>query len=224
VIRVFLLNEHDLARHAARAALDAAAGVDVVGESRYGGNAVSAVTIARSEVLVAADPQTSGGDGLHACRRIRAVSPSVRLVLVAAQPDERLALWSCLLGASEFVRRQSDHGPLVEAVRGVAGGRTVSMDLAWPMAKLRADGPAVDDEQRTLLQLLAGGLTDRQIAGLTQWSEWEVASRIVAIAETCGLLDGVSAVLTGLWAADRTAGGERRPSYARPPRSPSTLA
>jgi DNA-binding NarL/FixJ family response regulator len=110
------------------------------------------------------------GTGVEVCRRVRAVDPGVRGLLLTAADDDDAALAAILAGAAGYATKLASNVDLVGAVRSVAAGRDlVGGAVREHVAERFLEGvgrlrPALDDDEHRVLELVAAGLTDAEIA------------------------------------------------------------
>jgi DNA-binding NarL/FixJ family response regulator len=167
IVKVYLLDDHDLVRRGLRDLLAAARDIQVVGDSSSARGAARAILELGANVMVL-DLQLQDGTGIEVCREVRAVDPSVSgLLLTSFDEDEALAA-AILAGAGGYIVKASRSADLIGAVRRLSGGRSmIDPVLAEPVVqRLRSQVPIPplnDHEQRVLAYVLEG-LTNREIA------------------------------------------------------------
>jgi DNA-binding NarL/FixJ family response regulator len=167
-VTVFLLDDHELLRCGLRDTLATAGGFVVVGESGSAREAVQRILALRPQVMLL-DVQLPDGSGVDVCRRVRDVAPDVKGLVVTTYDDDDARLAATVAGASGFVLKQIDPRELVRTVRRVAAGETVMQAGERSRAVRRtADEPygvldRLTGQERRILDLIAEGLTNRQI-------------------------------------------------------------
>lgn len=119
-IRVLLADDHDAIRTGLRLMLDAADGIEVVGEAADGAVAVDQARVLRPDVVLM-DLRMPGTDGIEATRRITADGSADVLVLTTFDLDEYL-FGALRAGAAGFLLKSTDAPSLIDAVRRVAAG------------------------------------------------------------------------------------------------------
>ena len=123
-IRVLLADDHPLLRESFRTLLDVTPGLALAGEAGTGAEAVLLARLHRPDVVLM-DVQMPGMDGITATRRIRAATPSVRVIMLTTfAPDDyvRAALHA---GASGFLVKDCTAIDLLDGIRLVAAGGTL---------------------------------------------------------------------------------------------------
>jgi two-component system, NarL family, response regulator DevR len=173
-IKVFLLDDHEVVRLGLRQLLEAEDDLEVVGEAGTAAQAISRVPALRPDVAVL-DVRLPDGDGITVCRELRSAmdDPPACLMLTSYSDDEAL-FTAIMAGAAGYLLKQVSGTDLVGAVRRLAAGESL-LDPAMTTAVLdRLRHPAEEDEdprykslteqERKILDLIAEGKTNRQIA------------------------------------------------------------
>jgi DNA-binding NarL/FixJ family response regulator len=171
VISVFLLDDHEVVRRGLRNLLIAEPDIEVVGEAGTADSALSRIPMLLPRVAVL-DVRLPDGDGVSVCRDIRSSYPETACLMLTSYGDDQALLGAIMAGAAGYVLKQTSGSELVSAVRAVAAGRsTLDAHAAQRvMARLRERTVSVDrlaalsDQERRVLDLVAEGLTNRQIA------------------------------------------------------------
>lgn len=170
-ITVFLVDDHEVVRRGVRDLLEGSGDVEVVGESGSVAEARVAVPAAAPDVAVL-DVQLPDGTGIELCRELRSERPELACLMLTSFPDDDALLDAVVAGAAGYVLKQVRGSDLVAAVRQVAAGHSL-LDpvLRERAAKRIRRGPEEDErlqhltpQERRILDLLADGLTNRQIA------------------------------------------------------------
>jgi DNA-binding NarL/FixJ family response regulator len=173
-IKVFLLDDHEVVRLGLRQLLDGEPDVEVVGEAATAAQAIVRVPALQPDVAVL-DVRLPDGDGITVCREIRSVmdEPPACLMLTSFSDDEAL-FTAIMAGAAGYLLKQVSGTDLIGAIRRLAVGESL-LDPAMTTAVLeRLRNPAEDDDdpryqslteqERKILELIAEGKTNRQIA------------------------------------------------------------
>ena len=171
MIRVFLLDDHEVVRRGLRELLESDGDIEVAGEAGTVEEALRRVAAVRPNVAIL-DIQLPDGSGVEVCRDIRSRHPEVNcLVLTSFSDDE--ALFSALMaGASGYLLKQIRGNDLLDAVRRVANGESLldpgvtKQVLDRLRSGTREDDPLGDltEQERNVFELIGEGRTNRQIA------------------------------------------------------------
>ena len=169
--RVFLLDDHELVRRGLRDLLEAEDDLVVVGEAGTAEEALRRVPATNPDVAVL-DVRLPDGNGVEVCRDIRAKRPEIQCLMLTSFADDEALFNAIMAGAAGYVLKQIKGTDLVDAIRKVAVGQSL-LDpavTARVLERLRS-GPEEDErlarlteQERKILDLIAEGLTNRQIA------------------------------------------------------------
>src|SRR3954469_5061038 len=171
MIRVYLLDDHEVVRRGLRDLLEAEDDMDVVGESGSALEAAHRIPALRPDVAVL-DGRLPDGSGVDVCRDIRSVDPSIKALILTSYDDDDALFAAIMGGASGYLLKQVRGNDLVDSVRRVAAGQSM-LDPAMTAQVLERvrSGPAQDREldgltaqEQKILELIGEGLTNRQIA------------------------------------------------------------
>ncbi len=167
--RVFLLDDHEIVRRGLRELFEAEEDLVVVGEAGTAEEALARIPAVSADVAVL-DVRLPDGDGVEVCREIRSKHPEVNCLILTSFSDDEALFSAIMAGASGYVLKQVRGTDLVDAVRRVAQGQSL-LDpavTARVLERLRApqvqdDLGKLTDQERRILDLIAEGLTNRQI-------------------------------------------------------------
>jgi two-component system response regulator DevR len=171
LIRVFLLDDHEVVRRGLKELLEDAGGMEVVGEASTAAEAIRRIPATKPEVAVL-DVRLPDGDGVEVCREVRSKVPGLACLMLTSYTDDEALFEAIMAGASGYVLKQIRGNELIDAIRTVASGKSLLDPTATArvLDRLR-QGEAEDEkiaslteQERKLLDLLAQGLTNREIA------------------------------------------------------------
>jgi DNA-binding NarL/FixJ family response regulator len=169
--RIFLLDDHEIVRRGLRELLEAEDDLTVVGEAGTAAEALARIPPTTPDVAVL-DVRLPDGDGVEVCRDIRSAHPEIRCLMLTSFADDEALFSAIMAGASGYVLKQVRATDLVDAIRRVARGESLLDPSVTTRVLERLRGGPEEDEltanltpqERKLLDLLAEGLTNRQIA------------------------------------------------------------
>jgi DNA-binding NarL/FixJ family response regulator len=169
-IRVFLLDDHEIVRRGVRELLEVEEDFEVVGEAGTAEDALARIAASVPDVAII-DMRLPDGNGVEVCREVRSRNPEIQCVVLTSFADDEALFDSIMAGAAGYLLKQIKGNDLVDAVRRVAAGQSL-LDpnvTARVLERLRT-GPVQDerlarltDQERKILDLIAEGLTNRQI-------------------------------------------------------------
>lgn len=169
-LRVFLLDDHEVVRRGIRELLESEDDIEVVGEAGSAEEALTRIPPTRPEVAVL-DVRLPDGDGVEVCRDIRSRHPEIQCLMLTSFADDDALFSSIMAGAAGYVLKQVKGTDLVDAIRRVGRGESL-LDPAVTrrvLERLRTkpeedELSGLTDQERKILELIAEGLTNRQIA------------------------------------------------------------
>ncbi len=194
MIRVFLLDDHEVVRRGLRDLLQDSGDIEVVGESGSAEEAAHRIPALRPDVAVL-DARLPDGDGIEVCRAVRAVDPSIQGLILTSYEDDEALFAAIMAGAAGYVLKQIRGTDLVDAVRRVAAGQSL-LDpavTARVLDRIRKGVEAPDvlqgltEQERRVLTLMAEGLTNREIAQKMFLSEKTVKNYVSSVLAKLGL-------------------------------------
>jgi two-component system response regulator DevR len=171
VIRVFLLDDHEVVRRGIAELLIQDGDIEVIGESGSAVEAVHRIPALRPNVAIL-DARLPDGNGIDVCRDVRAVDPSIYGLILTSYEDDEALFAAIMAGASGYVLKQIRGTDLVDTVRRVASGQSL-LDpavTARVLDRIRngAEQPnelkSLTDQERRILEFVAQGLTNHEIA------------------------------------------------------------
>ncbi len=190
-LRVLVVDDHEVVRQGLVALIGRRDGFEVVGEA---GTVAEAIEGARRHQpdLVIMDVRLPDGSGIEACREIREEFPATRIVMLTSYPDEEAVLSAIVAGASGYLLKQIRGRDLVAALETVGRGESL-LDPAVTekvLARIRkiATGSEEADElsqltsqERKILELVAAGMTNKEIAAEVFLSDKTVKNYVSSI-------------------------------------------
>jgi DNA-binding NarL/FixJ family response regulator len=202
-LRVVVVDDHPMYREGLVMALESMAGVEVVGEAGDGERAIDVVGRADPDVVLM-DLHMPGMNGIETTRRLLAEQAD-RAVLVLTMLDGEDSVFAAMrAGARGYLLKGADRAEIERAVRTVAGGEVVfsaaiaSRVLAW----FRSGGgtpdlapfPELTEREREVLDLVARGLTNAEIARRLVVSDKTVRNHVSNVFAKLHVTDRASAV------------------------------
>lgn len=194
MIRVFTLDDHEVVRRGLRDLLEHEADIEVVGESASAVEALRRIPAIQPD-LVVLDAELPDGSGIDVCRRVIDQDPSIRALILTSNRDDELLFSSIMAGASGYVLKRIPGKDLVDAVRTVASGQSLLdpavTDLVLERIRRGREQPeelaGLTERELRILELVAEGLTNRQIAERTYLAEKTVKNYVSSLLSKLGL-------------------------------------
>lgn len=169
-VRVFLLDDHEIVRRGLKELLEGEEDLVVVGEAGTAAEALARIPAAAPDVAVL-DVRLPDGDGVEVCREIRSAHPGINCLMLTSYADDEALFSAILAGAAGYVLKQVRGTDLIDAIRRVAAGQSLLDPGVTARVLERLRSPQAPDEnlaslseqERRILDLIAEGLTNRQI-------------------------------------------------------------
>jgi DNA-binding NarL/FixJ family response regulator len=175
-IRILLADDHTVVRDGLRALLERESDMTVVAEAADGRDSVHLAETESPDVVVM-DLAMPNMNGMEATRRILAANPRIGVVILSMHQDESYVLGALKAGAKGYLLKDSPRGEVVEAIRSAAQGRSfLTRKIARILQEdyvgaLRQRGledryELLSDREREILQLIAEGRANKEVANL----------------------------------------------------------
>jgi DNA-binding NarL/FixJ family response regulator len=193
MVRVYLLDDHEVVRRGLRELLELESDIEVVGESGTAGEATRRIPALRPDVMVL-DARLPDGSGIDVCRDVRSVDPSVAGLILTSYDDDDALRAAVMAGAAGYLLKDVRGTDLVDSIRRVAAGE--SLLNADVVSRLRADWGHSDDDprlaqlspqERRILPLIAEGRTNRQIGETMSLAEKTVKNYVTSVLAKLGM-------------------------------------
>ena len=206
-VTVMIVDDHEMAREGLRSMLKTNRQITVIGEARDGTEAIEKASSLKPTIILM-DYKMAGLDGLAATRKIKAIHPTVSIIMMSSYEDAAIVVESVKAGASGYLVKDSSRELLVHTLLAVAsGGVLVKASLLQHVFGFSADRnsrqaskpqslqlPAVEtltSREENILRLIAEGKTNRAIADKMGFAEITIKKH-------------VQEIIAKLYASDRT--------------------
>jgi RNA polymerase sigma factor (sigma-70 family) len=205
-VKVLLVDDDDLMRAGLRAVLSSDSAVEVVGEAADGRTAVAAVRARRPDVVLM-DVRMPDLDGIAATREVLASSPEVKVVILTTFEQDDYIFGALNAGASGFLLKRSRPEELLAAIHTVAAGDSLlAPSVTRTVIERMAQQPPPDRDaherlaeltprEREVLELIARGLSNSEIADELVIEETTVKTHVKRILMKLRLRDRIQAVI-----------------------------
>ncbi|GAA2607582.1 response regulator [Paractinoplanes durhamensis] len=194
MIRVFVLDDHEVVRRGLIDLLESDGDIQVVGESGSAQEASRRIPAFRPDVMIL-DARLPDGNGIDVCRDVRAIDSSIKGLILTSYEDDEALFAAIMAGASGYVLKQIRGTDLVDAVRRVAEGQSL-LDPAITQRVLERIRNGVEaprelagltEQERRILEFIAEGLTNREIASRMFLAEKTVKNYVSHLLAKLGL-------------------------------------
>jgi DNA-binding NarL/FixJ family response regulator len=190
-ITIVVVDDHPVVRNGLVALLGTIPGFDVVGEAADGEAAVRVVEEVQPDVVLM-DVRMPGMDGVEATRRIREKVPGCRVLILTMHDDDATVFTAMKAGARGYLLKEAEQDDIVRAVHAVMAGEAIFGPgvatrllgyFAEPPTMVGADVnfPELTERERTILDLLAQGKRNSDIAAQIYLSPKTVSNHLTSI-------------------------------------------
>ena len=208
MIRVCLVDDHTIVREGLRTLLDLVDDIEVVAEASDGVDAVTRIPDAAPDVVLL-DMRMPRLDGLGVLTQLGKQHTLPPTIILTTFDDDDTVLDGIRAGAKGFLLKDVSLDRLTSAIRTVAGGGTmiqpaVTARILKGLEGVTCDFPSLDppdpltERETEILQLMAGGYSNREIAGALSLAEGTVKNHISSILSKLGVRDRTRSVLKAL--------------------------
>jgi DNA-binding NarL/FixJ family response regulator len=205
-VRVLVVDDDKLMRAGLRAVISSDESIEVIGEAGDGRAAIDSARRLDPDVVLM-DVRMPEIDGISATREVLEVAPEARVVIVTTFEEDEYVFGALAAGASGFLLKRTGPEELIDAIKTVAGGDallspSVTRRVIERMARQPTPGEPEEARmaeltarEREVLELIAGGLTNAEIAERLVIEESTVKTHVKRILMKLGLRDRVQAVI-----------------------------
>jgi DNA-binding NarL/FixJ family response regulator len=194
MIRVVLVDDHEIVRRGISELLTAEPDIEVVGEASTAQEATGRIIALRPDVVLL-DVRLPDGSGIDVCREVRSAHPEIRCLMLTAYDDEEAMASAVVAGASGYVLKDIRGVGLLDSIRRVAGGAVLinpvlkSRLVQKLAARIETDPRlgSLTGRENQILALIADGLTNRQIGERLSIAEKTVKNYVSGILNKLGL-------------------------------------
>jgi DNA-binding NarL/FixJ family response regulator len=204
-VRVLVVDDDDLMRAGIKAVLSSDAGIEVVGEAGDGRSAIHEARKLHPDVILM-DVRMPDLDGIAATREVVAVSPQIKVAILTTFEEEDYIFGALSAGASGFLLKRTQPEELVAAIHTLAAGDSLlAPSVTRRVIERMTEQPVPDPSagrleeltprEREVLELIAGGLSNSEIAAQLVIEESTVKTHVKRILMKLHLRDRVQAVI-----------------------------
>ena len=211
-IRTMIVDDHALFRRGLEMVLDEEADIEVVGQASDGSEAVEKAGESLPDVVLM-DIRMPRSSGIEACRAMKEVAPSAKIVMLTISDEEEDLFEAIRAGASGYLLKDLPLDEVAETVRAVHGGQSlINPSMAGKLltefaALAKRDGPdrvqqvpapRLTDREMQVLKLVARGMNNRDIAKELFISENTVKNHVRNILEKLQIHSRMEAVMVAV--------------------------
>jgi len=203
-LRVLIADDHPLFRKGMRTLLNATAETEVIGEATNGQEVIELAATLQPDVILM-DLQMPGVNGIEATRQILHQNPHIRILVVTLFEDDTSVFNALRAGARGYILKDAKEDEMVRAIRAVGRGEAIfSPAIATRLMEFFATPrpsaakeifPTLTEREREILQLIAGGSTNSDIAKCLALSVKTVSNYVSNIFSKLQVTDRAQAII-----------------------------
>lgn len=194
MIRVFLVDDHEIVRRGIAGIIDAEPDLEVVGESGTVQRTLGRIAATSPDVVVL-DVRLPDGSGIDLCRSIRSSHPETICLMLTAYDDDDASLAAVIAGAAGYVLKDVRGHNLLDSIRRAAAGETliarvVANRVIARVAQVSTAAsipPELTMREGQVLRLIADGLTNRQIGERLELAEKTIKNYVSGLLAKLGM-------------------------------------
>ena len=196
-IRILTVDDHALLREGIAAMVNGESDMKLVAEASNGKEAIEKFRMHHPDVTLM-DLQMPNLNGIEAINQIRSECPNARIIVLTTYTGDAQVLGALKAGARGYLLKGHVHRDLLETIRAVhAGQKRIPPEIAAAVANQLSDEKLTEREIQ-ILQLIAAGNANKQIADQLSIGEATVKSHVVNLLSKLGANDRAHAVTIGL--------------------------
>jgi DNA-binding NarL/FixJ family response regulator len=197
-IRILIAEDHAVVRDGLTSVLDFESDMKVVGHAKNGIEAIARFRELRPDVVLL-DLAMPVVDGVQAIVEIRSKFQDARILVLTTYDGDEIVFRALESGAKGYLLKDCSTADLLAAIRKVhAGGSHVSDRAAAQLAERAMKGPPLSAREIEVLQLIAAGRSNKEIAGLLFISEGTVKTHVLSIHEKLGVSGRTESVVMAI--------------------------
>jgi two-component system response regulator DevR len=191
---VYLLDDHEVVRRGLTDLLESQGDIEVIGETGLAREATTRIPALRPDVMIL-DARLPDGSGIDVCRDVRSVDPSIKGLILTSYEDDEALFAAIMAGAAGYVLKQVRGTDLIDGVRRVAAGQSMLdpavtqrvLDRIRSGVEQPQELKALTDQERRVLEHIAAGRTNREIAAEMFLAEKTVKNYVSSMLAKLGL-------------------------------------
>jgi NarL family two-component system response regulator YdfI len=203
MIKVLIVDDHQVVREGLRAILEASEDLTLIGEAGDGSEGVRLASELQPDVVLM-DLRMPGMDGIEAIERIKALHPAIEIVILTTYDDDALIIRGLRAGARGYLLKDVSRKILFDSIRAAHSGElllppAVAQKLLTHLGEpATAQTEVLSDREQQVLTLMAKGDANKQIAGQLDITERTVKAHVASIFNKLGAASRTEAVAIAL--------------------------
>jgi len=187
VVRVLVVDDHEIVRRGVVEVIDADEGLTVVAEAGTVADAIRRAAAVKPDLAIL-DLKLPDGTGIDLLRALRHDQPDIRCIVLTSFDDEEALAAALAAGANAFVLKTVRGAEIVEVVRQVVAGRNLLDDRTVARRRSGVPDPTAEltPTERKVLELIGDGLSNREIGDRLGLAEKTVKNHVTGLLAAMG--------------------------------------
>lgn len=204
VERVFLVDDHEVIRQALATWIERSDDLELAGEASNVADALRGISEEKPDVAVI-DLQLGSESGISICKKIHTDHPGTKSLILTGVQDHRHFMEVVAAGASGYLSKVAPMAEILDGIRTVAAGKTAfpGVTEAAEATSAERDEPQLSEREERILDLVAAGLTNHQIASRLGIADQTVKNHVSKLLQKLGLRSRTQAAV---YASQRRSG------------------
>nr|WP_298346855.1 response regulator transcription factor [Ferrimicrobium sp.] len=208
MIRLFIVEDHEVVRRGIVALLSNDPEIEVVGEAGGVKEALERFGLVEADVALL-DVRLGDGDGISLCRDLRSMAPELRCVMLTSFSDDEALFSAIMAGASGYLLKKIKVDELVNSIKRIAAGESlIDPGLTTKLLERLREGTddplaSLTEQERKIFDLIVEGKTNREIAAEVYLAEKTVKNYVSNLLAKLGVRHRSEAAALGARLAER---------------------
>jgi len=196
-VRILIADDHELVRQGLKAVLEIEDGIEIVGEASSGRMAINKAQELDLDVILL-DLRLPDIDGVEVCAQIKEFKPEVKVVILTTFDEVEDIQGAMKAGASSYILKDITPCDLVQALDAINKGKTDKLLAPVTSRKAEFSADILSDRELEVLELMAEGLKNKDIAERLWISQTTVKTHVSHILQKLGQSDRTQAILSAI--------------------------
>lgn len=205
-IRIIIADDHQLVRNGLRTFIELQEGIEIVGEAADGLEAIKLTRDLCPDALLL-DLRMPGADGITVCKEVKEIDPDIKVIVLTTFSETEEIVKALEAGASSYILKDISPERLVGAIKAVVKGKKVfhpavaskiADRLVVSNRRSQQVLPALSPRELEILELLAKGFKNKEIANELWISESTVKTHVSHILQKLNQEDRTKAIVFAL--------------------------
>lgn len=196
-LRILVADDHYIVRAGLVASLEREDDFAVVAEAEFRDEAIARAAETRPDIAIL-DMQLGDGDGIEVLEALADLSPDTRAMILSVSTSENHVVRAARAGAAGYLSKSADREELIDAIRSIAAGETYFPSAIYSILQSGKARIALSARETDVLQLLAKGLRNREIADQLGLSEMTVKQHVSSVLHKLDVQDRTQAAIAAV--------------------------